>query len=158
MSFSEYRKAALYRPEAVLVAEEIKSQGIEAILEHRFYRENTYHCTKHGIFTDESNYDSTLCPICSLLCTKAFYQVDIFLPDNNICIEIKGRAHDSDTRKEKDLHKEEYLRNHFGVETISARAEWLLDARNHEPRYEWIAMYAEGVAKLLQAKSMAEGL
>jgi hypothetical protein len=36
-----------------------------------------------------------------------------------------------------------------GVETISARAEWLLDARNHETRYEWITMYAQGITKML---------
>jgi hypothetical protein len=110
LSFSEYRKASLYRPEAVLIAQEIKSQGIEAILERRFYRENTYHCDKHGLFTDESNYDSAFCPICSMLCTKAFYQADIFLPETNVCIEIKGGAHDSKTQKRKDLRREEYLK------------------------------------------------
>ena len=86
--------------------------------------------------------------ICSTPCTKAFYQVDIFLPNNNICIEIKGGAHDSETQQRKDLRKEEYLKIHFGVETISARAEWFLDSK-HKPRHEWIAMYSKGIAKLL---------
>lgn len=149
LTFSAYRKAALYRPEAVLVAEEIRSHGIEANLEKRFYRESTYHCDKHGMFEDETNSDAAICPVCSMLCTKAFYQVDIFLPNNDISIEIKGSVHDSDTQQKKDLHKEEYLKDHLGVETISARAEWFLDSK-HNPRYEWIAMYSQGIVKLLR--------
>ena len=57
MNYSAFRKYSQYHPEAVLLAEEIKSMGIEAVLEQRFYREGTYYCPKHGKFTDEDNPD-----------------------------------------------------------------------------------------------------
>ena len=41
-------------------------------------------------------------------------------------LEIKAKAHDSETQQEKDRLKEKYLKNQFGIETISARADGFL--------------------------------
>jgi hypothetical protein len=151
LNYSDLRKTSQYRPEAVLITEELRSYGIETILEQKFLRENTFHCYKHGIFEDSGNLECAPCPSCSLSCERAFYQVDIFLSAQNICLEIKGKAHDSNTQQQKDKIKEEYLRIKFGIQTISARAEWFLDTK-HQLRYEAIKTYAEAVAILLLKK------
>jgi hypothetical protein len=153
MNFSALRKASLYRREAVILAEELRSKGTEVTLEQPFFRENSYYCKKHGVFQHENqDLDTILCPSCCSPLVSTFYQVDLFLPVQNIAIEIKGKSHDSDSQQKKDSLKEQYLKN-FGIETISVRAEWFLDSK-HEPRYDWIALYSEGVAKLLSATAI----
>jgi hypothetical protein len=148
-SLSAFRKGGQFRPEAVLIAEEIRRHGIEAILEHRFYRRGTFHCDIHGLFTDETpDATSSPCPKCKVGCAMSHFQADIFLPEHKICLEIKGKIHDSSSQERKDVRKEEYLEG-LGLKVVSSRAEWFLDSKR-KPRHEWIAMYSSGIAKLLE--------